>query len=76
MLWLILYAVGFFAMFRASVRFAQKDSEYDWDMDDNHDVVLLTVVSFAVSIVWPISLIAGITMGIVKKAYQRGEKAL
>jgi hypothetical protein len=66
---LIGYAIGFVAMFRASVRFARKDSEYDWDMDDPHDVVMLTLVSFVVALVWPLTLIAGITMAIVKKAY-------
>jgi hypothetical protein len=72
MLWLVLYVVGFFAMFRASVRFARTDSEYDWDMDDVHDVAMLTTVSFAVSLIWPISLVAGITMALVKKGYNRG----
>lgn len=72
MLWLVLYAVGFVAMFRASVRFARTDSEYDWDMDDAHDVVMLTLVSFAVSLLWPVTLIVGITMALVKRGYERG----
>lgn len=72
MWWLIAYFVGFVFMFRWSIRFAKFDGEYDWDMDDVADVAALTLISFLVALVWPASIVAGITLAGVKRMYLNG----
>ncbi len=67
----IIYIVGAFWMFRLSIK-VQIKGDYDWSMNDPYDVFMLTFLAFFAAILWPLTLLGGITMALVKKMYLKG----
>lgn len=63
MLWLIAYLVGIAVMFRAAVKYMKHTSEYDWDVEDPHDLFFMSFFSVVGSLFWPITLVlAGVAV--------------
>lgn len=73
MIWVLLYGVGAVAMLRSAVRYAATKDDYAWDMDDIHDVFFLAFFSLISAVLWPLTLLLGIGMALVKRAYARAE---
>jgi len=69
LIWVLIYAVAAMIMFASSIKFAATKDDYDWDMEDSSDVARLCLFAFISACAWPLVLVGGMVMALVKRAY-------
>ena len=68
------YVVVALFAFRASVLFGVHESDYAWNMTDRRDVASLAFISFVVALLWPLALIVGWLLFVVKHIFANEER--
>ena len=67
------YMVGAVLAFRSAVRYGKTKSGYVYDMSDIEDVAQLAALSTLTAVLWPLVLISGIMLAIVRRIYANTE---
>ena len=67
------YVVGAFVMAAAHIRYCVTESDYAWDMDDPEDILVLGVMTMCLAFLWPIAVVIGTMLAVIKKAYEKVE---
>lgn len=70
---LTVYMVGAVLAFRSAVRYGKTKSDYPYDMSDIGDVAGLAALSILTALLWPVVLIVGIVLAIVRRIYANTE---
>ena len=66
---LTVYMIGAVFAFRSAVRYGKDKSGYVYDMSDIEDVAQLASLSTLTAVLWPLVLIGGIMLAIVRRIY-------